>query len=375
MTHKISLDNLTKFFITVMGIVVVSYVLKELQNVFLPFVIAYLLYFIFLPLNNYLTSRKVPLGVAGLIDIAIMFLIFYVLGKFIVDGLVSFGSELGKYEADLSKMIAKGALALGINDPAFQNFSFAELLKSIDYGSLAGGVINSTIDLVGHLLLVIFFFMFILPGHKAIYHAIEIRVVSPKKQEVIRRKQSRQQLQAEIEEEERELEEQAAKLEKTFKSIPEQIQKYILTKVLVNSAAGVTVGLLLWILGVPFPIVWGTFVAILNFIPTIGSAFALILPALMALIASGNVGFMVAVIVAVALTQTFYFNYLEPMIVGKRLNLNPLVILISVMVWGYIWGVTGMFLAVPLTAILKIVISNFDSKNLQFVSNLMGSME
>jgi predicted PurR-regulated permease PerM len=60
------------------------------------------------------------------------------------------------------------------------------------------------------------------------------------------------------------------------------------------------------------------------------------------------------------------------MILGKRLNLNPLVILISVLVWGYIWGIAGMFLAVPLTAILKIVISNFDSKNMQFIADLMG---
>lgn len=73
-----------------------------------------------------------------------------------------------------------------------------------------------------------------------------------------------------------------------------------------------------------------------------------------------------------AVVQTFYFNFLEPMILGKRLNLNPLVILISVLVWGYIWGIAGMFLAVPLTAILKIVISNFDSKNMQFIADLMG---
>ena len=95
----------------------------------------------------------------------------------------------------------------------------------------------------------------------------------------------------------------------------------------------------------------------------------------MALMQSGSIGFTALVVAAIALIQTFYFNILEPMIVGKRLNLNPLVILISVLIWGYIWGITGMFLAVPLTAIIKIVISNFDSKNMQFISDLMGSNE
>ncbi len=376
MINKISLDNLSKFFIAVLGIVTVSLVLKELQNVFLPFIIAYLLYFTFLPLNNYLTARKVPLGLAGLIDIAIIFLIFYLSGKFIVDSLVAFSEEVGAYEAQLSKMVVETAKSLGINDPSLQNFSISNALQGIDYGSLAGGLINSTIDLLGYVLFVIFFFAFILPGHRAIYNAIEKRVVSPKKLEVIRRKQAHGEVVTpEEEQSEAELEEQAVKLERTFRSIPEQIQKYILTKLVLNVLAGVTVGGVLWLLDVPFPAVWGTLTAIFNFIPTIGSALALILPALMALMQSGSIGFTALVVAAIALIQTFYFNILEPMIVGKRLNLNPLVILISVLIWGYIWGITGMFLAVPLTAIIKIVISNFDSKNMQFISDLMGSNE
>lgn len=93
----------------------------------------------------------------------------------------------------------------------------------------------------------------------------------------------------------------------------------------------------------------------------------------MSLVDSGEITFTLLVVGCMAGIQTLYFNLLEPMIVGKRLNLNPLVILFSVIIWGYIWGIMGMFLAVPLTAILKIVISNFDSKNMQFISDLMGS--
>jgi AI-2 transport protein TqsA len=70
--------------------------------------------------------------------------------------------------------------------------------------------------------------------------------------------------------------------------------------------------------------------------------------------------------------QTLAFNVAEPMILGKRLNLNPLLILLSVLVWGYIWGIVGMLLSVPLTAIIKIIISNSTSPNMQFFEQLMS---
>jgi predicted PurR-regulated permease PerM len=59
------------------------------------------------------------------------------------------------------------------------------------------------------------------------------------------------------------------------------------------------------------------------------------------------------------------------MILGKRLNLNPLMILISVLIWGYIWGIVGMFLAIPLTAILRIILSNLEGENVKFIADLM----
>jgi predicted PurR-regulated permease PerM len=374
MTNKISLDNLTKFFITALGVVTVSLVLKELQNLFLPFVIAYFLYFLFAPLNNYLTSKKIPLAVAGLLDIFIIFSMTYISGKFIIDSLMSFKSELGTYEQKLSQLVISTAQSVGINDPDMKSFSIQNALSGLDYGTLAGGLVTSTIDLMGYVLFVIFFFAFILSGHKAIYKAIEKRVISPKKAAIIKMKQNPYEA---IQNDEilkpEELEEDTIKLQNTFKSIPDQIQKYVVTKLIMNVSAGITVGFVLYLIGVPFPIVWGVFTTILNFIPTIGSALGTILPILMTLVSTGSIGSALLVLAVMAGVQTFYFNFLEPMIVGKRLNLNPLVILISVLIWGYIWGIAGMFLAVPLTAIIKIVISNFDSKNMQFISDLMGS--
>jgi len=348
-------------------------VFKELQNLFLPFVIAYLLYFLFAPLNRFLTSKRIPLAVAGIIDIAIIFSMTYVAGKFVIDSLMSFQSEFGAYESKLTALIISTAESVGISDPALKDFSLAKALENLDYGTLAGGLVNSTIDLMGYVLFVIFFFAFILPGHNAIYKAIEKRVVAPKKFAIMKRKQNPDVNLPDTDGvDSDDLEKEATKLESTFIRIPQQIQKYVLTKIIMNVMAGITVWFILMLVGVPHPQIWGVLTAILNFIPTIGSAFATILPVLMTLVQTGSIGSALMVLGVMAVVQTFYFNFLEPMILGKRLNLNPLVILISVLVWGYIWGIAGMFLAVPLTAILKIVISNFDSKNMQFIADLMG---
>ena len=130
--------------------------------------------------------------------------------------------------------------------------------------------------------------------------------------------------------------------------------------------------LVLSLFGIDFSLIIGMFTFLLNFIPTIGSAIALILPVLFTLLQTEAIGLALLIGLIIGAIQTIFFNLIEPMVIGKRLNLNPLLILISVLVWGYIWGIIGMLLAVPLTAIIKIMISNSRSKNLQFISDLMS---
>jgi predicted PurR-regulated permease PerM len=114
------------------------------------------------------------------------------------------------------------------------------------------------------------------------------------------------------------------------------------------------------------------FTFLFNFIPSLGSAIALILPVVFVLLQSGSAGFTILIAVLMAAIQTLFFNILEPQIIGRRLNLNPLLILLSVLLWGYVWGIIGMLLSVPLTAVIKIIISNSESKNMEFISDLMS---
>jgi AI-2 transport protein TqsA len=93
----------------------------------------------------------------------------------------------------------------------------------------------------------------------------------------------------------------------------------------------------------------------------------------MTLIQYGSFGYTFLVGSILIVVQNIIGNLFEPKIFGDRLGLNPIVILLSLMLWGYLWGIVGMFLSVPLTAVLKIIISNSSSKNMHFIANLMSN--
>jgi AI-2 transport protein TqsA len=379
MAKKNQTGGTTRFFITIIGLVVIGIVLKELSGIFVPLVIAIFLYFVFTPLNSWLINKKMPMIIITLLDIAITFGLLYGVGRIVVDSFFQFSESLPIYGDKLSNMVRATAASWGLTDPFFTQFSFDQLLASLNVKSIAGGLFSSTISLLGNVLFVLFFFVFVLSGNKTIYEAIKHRYVFKKVSPELKKiKKNLQRSDKMVDEEklldkfqhERHLREQ--QLETTFKKITEQIQRYIIAKVGINLLAGIVTTIVLSIIGVDFPIVWGLFVFLFNFIPTIGSALALVFPVLFTLVQFDTFGTVIVVLVLMASIQTLAFNVAEPMVLGKRLNLNPLLILLSVLVWGYIWGIVGMLLSVPLTAIIKIIISNSTSPNIEFFEQLMS---
>jgi predicted PurR-regulated permease PerM len=379
MKAKSLIDSSTKFFITTIGIIVIGIVLKELSHIFIPLVIAIFLFFAFAPLNNILEKFKIPLFLITIIDIVITFAFLYGVGKVVFDSFMQFSEGLPFYDEKLSQMIRNIAVSWGIKDTFFTNFSFEQLLSKLDYSSIAGGFFSSTFSILGSILFVLFYFVFVISGERTIYQAIKNRYVYKKvKPELKKIKKYLSSSSAAADEQANtdelllERQKREERLENTFRIITEQIQRYILTKLGVNLAAGILTSLALYIIGIDYPIVWGLFVFLFNFIPTIGSAAALVLPVLFSIVQFDSFGLVLLVILIMAGIQTLAFNVAEPMIVGKSLNLNPLLILLSVLVWGYIWGIVGMLLSVPLTAIIKIIISNSSSQNLHFIEQLMS---
>jgi len=111
MTQKIQADGTIKFFITIMGLVVIGIVLRELSHIFIPLVIAIFLFFVFSPLNTFLTNKKVPMFAITLLDLLIIFGLLYGVGRIIVDSFLQFGEGLPIYGEKLSHMVRSTSAA------------------------------------------------------------------------------------------------------------------------------------------------------------------------------------------------------------------------------------------------------------------------
>lgn len=147
------------------------------------------------------------------------------------------------------------------------------------------------------------------------------------------------------------------------------IQRYVAIKTLVSIATGLLAGLLcLWV-GLEYPLLWGLIAFILNYIPAIGSTVAGIPPVIIALLTLGP-GWALVVGMGYFAINTLLGNFIEPTLLGRRFGVPTLVIVLSVLFWGWVWGPAGMFLAVPLTMIIKVVLDG--NSELRWVSVAMS---
>ncbi len=152
-----------------------------------------------------------------------------------------------------------------------------------------------------------------------------------------------------------------ARLEETLKKIQGDIIAYFSTKALMSAGTALLTLVVLLLFGAKFIAISALLIFLLNFIPIVGSFIAVLVVAVLYIVTiglSGNVGWLLLALMAV---QVLFGNILEPKLAGKRLNMSPIVILISLYVWGWIWGVVGMFLSVPLTIMILIVVRHIRS--------------
>lgn len=152
---------------------------------------------------------------------------------------------------------------------------------------------------------------------------------------------------------------QQSEIFEIIKRISRDVRLYIGIKVLTSAATGLLSYLVLRALGVNFASFWAVLIFALNFIPTIGSIIATIFPSAMALVQFETLGPVIAVVISITLIQLVIGSFIDPKLMGNKLNLSPMVILFSLGLWGAIWGIPGMFLCVPFTVIIMIICSYF----------------
>ena len=155
-----------------------------------------------------------------------------------------------------------------------------------------------------------------------------------------------------------------------FKTFAKSVQTYLAIKTVTSLATGLAAGLWVWILGVDYPVFWGLLAFLFNYIPNIGSIIAAIPAVLMAIVQyGGTTGLLVAL--GYLAINVVIGSFIEPQFMGDGVGLSPLIVLMSLVFWGWLLGGIGMLLSTPLTISVKIALENYPET--RWIATLIGS--
>lgn len=145
------------------------------------------------------------------------------------------------------------------------------------------------------------------------------------------------------------------------RTLRSEMARYLFTITCINIGLGITTGLAMYFLGMPNPVLWGVVVAVFNFVPYVGALASLAVITVVALLSFENAGHALLVPAVVYTIDSLEGQIVTPMITGKSLSLNPVVIFLGLLFWGWLWGIVGALIAVPLLVAFKIVCDHVKS--------------
>lgn len=146
---------------------------------------------------------------------------------------------------------------------------------------------------------------------------------------------------------------------KTFRKIEKDLIKFIKVKFLVSFLTGVGTGLACYFFDVSFPIFWGLFAFIINFVQMVGSFITVILLSIFAFVELEMSSVLLFFVISITSVQVLFGAILEPIFMGKSFSINIIAVLVMLMFWGFIWGVPGLIMAIPITVFIKIIMEQF----------------
>lgn len=155
--------------------------------------------------------------------------------------------------------------------------------------------------------------------------------------------------------------------------VEREISRYLFTVAIINTAVGVAVGLGLWALGLPNALVFGVIAGVLNFLPYIGALLTALVVAAVSLVTFDSLAYALLAPGYVVLVNTIEGQFITPLVVGRRLEINAVAIFIAVAFWSWLWGVIGALIAVPLLVIIKVFCDNFEG--LHNVGNFLSAQQ
>lgn len=322
---------------SILALFVVGVVLYQLQSVLLPFFVAIFLSYIFKPVVLYLERKKVPMVLSLLIVLAVVALTVFGLSLLVYSSGSAFAHALPRYEERFTAVLAQGTTLVEKTAKKWNvdmnEYAWTDVVQLSSITSVMTQSVGSFFTYLGNFVLVMLFMFFILAGSGQLTEKIKNAFSA----------------------------EQAEQLASIIGNIDGQVRQYLFAKTLISLATGGLTWLVLLLFGVDFPLLWGFLTFLLNFIPNIGSVIATAFPVSLAFLQFDSPTRPLLVLVLLIGAQNVIGNVLEPKLLARSLNLSPLLVLVSLMFWGWLWGIWGMVLAVPVTSMIKIICENVDA--------------
>jgi AI-2 transport protein TqsA len=288
----------------------------------------------------WLEKRRVPKAAAMLIVLAGLLLLFAVFAVVIGSTLTSFSSNVADYEStltDIGNSFTQFLKDKGLNVP---DDLLSGIIQPAKVLALTASAVNGVLGMMGRTFLIFLIVLFIL---------MEIGSFSVKVK-AIRYGSGRS--------------------DGYFSDIARNIRQYLWIKTIVSVSVGVLIYFALLIMGLDYPLLWALIAILMNYIPNIGSVIATVPVVLFALVQLG-LGGAIWTLVLNMVIHNLVGNFIEPKIMGKGLGLSTLVVFISLMFWGFMFGTVGMILSVPITMTIKIILEQ-DEKT-RWAALLLGT--
>ncbi len=313
------------------------YILKELQSIFIPFFMALVISFLFEPLYEWFKRKGFPAWAAILTVVLIIFIISNIASVFVFTSINTFTSGFPIYVQKIEALAVSATnvfSSFGIsNDEIRKSLNFSQYLSGDKLTGMISDVISSIAGIFTNYILILIYVIFLLSE----FSSIQRRILT-----AFSREESR-------------------KIADILSDIFIDLRRYIVGKTLINLSHAVLITIIFLFFGLDFAIVWGLLTFFMTYIPNIGAFISSILPFLTALTQYDNLVVPIVLLIIMGVIAYSIGNLVEPKVLGDKLNLSPLLLIISLVFWGYIWGVVGMLLSVPIMSMIKIILSKFES--------------
>lgn len=334
----------TNILLLIIVVPLIFYLLKILGFILIPLVSSLFIALLFLPLMRWLTKRKIP----NFISIILVLLIF--ISTFLIGGeIIKLASReivqtqdafLIKAQVKISDLVHVIDDFLGIKYASDGNF-INLFINNEDFGKSFGSTVSLIGNTVSMLLMTAFFVVLWLAESINFYKILSGSIFKQQYASV-----------------------------KTFMKIENDLIKFVKVKFFISALTGIGFGLACYFFNVSFPIFWGLVAFLLNFVQMIGSVVSVILLSIFAFVELDPTSTLLFFILTITLVQVAFGSVCEPIFMGKSFSINVIAILVSLMLWGYIWGVPGLIMSIPITVFLKIIFEQFP--NTKFISSLLS---